>query len=260
LDTKFGFPLGTGQAEEAIVRALRAPGIDLAGLHFHLGSPIFETEPYVEAVQIVSEFAAEMQRKHGFVTRHLSPGGGFPIQYVDVQPAPPVADYAEAITRALRESWDTSLMPLPRLSIEPGRAIVGRAGVAIYKVGATKDIPGVRRYISVDGGMTDNIRPTLYGARYEATLANRPPGETATVTVSGKYCESGDILIKDLVITEPRGGDLIAIPASGAYCLPMSSNYNAATRPAVVFASGGERRLVRRRETVADLLAAEVGG
>ena len=147
----------------------------------------------------------------------------------------------------------------PRLSVEPGRAIVGNAGVALYTIGAIKAIPGLRTYVSLDGGMADNIRPALYGARYEALLANRADEAPAgPVTLAGKYCESGDVLIKDVPLPEPRSGDLVALPASGAYNLAMSSNYNWAYRPAVVVVNDGRARLVRRRETIEDLLAAEL--
>jgi diaminopimelate decarboxylase len=259
LDSKFGFAIATGQAEEAVERVLAVPVIDLRGFHFHLGSPIYEVEPYEQATATVAEFALAMHQRHGLVTRHFSPGGGYAIQYTDDEPAPPIEAYAEAITRALKESWDAARLPLPRLSVEPGRSIVGRAGVALYTVGSTKEITGLRRYVSVDGGMGDNIRPALYGSRYEAILANRTGGPIETVTVAGKYCESGDILIKDLEIQRPEAGDILAVPAAGAYCLAMASNYNHTTRPAVVFVEGGEARLVRRREAYADLLTTEVG-
>jgi diaminopimelate decarboxylase len=144
------------------------------------------------------------------------------------------------------------------LTIEPGRTIVGQAGVALYTVGAIKDIPGVRRYVSVDGGMADNIRPALYGARYEAEIANRDSDERALVTIAGKYCESGDVLVRDVELVPPAPGDLVAIPAAGAYCLAMASNYNLALKPAVVMISGGEVRLMQRRETYDDLFGREV--
>jgi diaminopimelate decarboxylase len=184
----------------------------------------------------------------------FSPGGGFAVQYITEKPAPPVSAYAEVITGSLKKACAHRGLDLPRLVIEPGRSIVGRAGVALYSVGAAKDIPGVRKYVSVDGGMGDNIRPAIYGAQYEALTANRVEGEaTEKVTIAGKYCESGDILIKDIVMPSLRVGDVVAIPVSGAYCIPMSSNYNAAPRPPVVLVSKGEARLWRRRETYADL-------
>ena len=254
LDSKFGFALDNGQAEEAIRQAKDLRNLRLMGLHCHLGSPIFEIEPFVQGIEVMMGFAARMKKRHGLSMTEFSPGGGFAVQYVMDKPAPAIADYAEAITGALKKSCADHDLELPRLVIEPGRSIVGRAGVALYTVGATKDIPGVRKYVSVDGGMGDNIRPAIYGAQYEALVANRVESEsTEKVTIAGKYCESGDILIKDIEMPALRPGDVIAIPASGAYCIPMSSNYNAAPRPPVVLVNGGEARIWRRRETYSDL-------
>ncbi|MCL0044578.1 diaminopimelate decarboxylase, partial [Dehalococcoidia bacterium] len=258
LDSKFGIPIATGQAEQAVRRALTLPHLNPLGLHCHIGSQLLETRPYMEAIRITLEFGARM-REEGFSMAEFSPGGGFGIAYTRDQKPPSVSEYAEAITSSLSHGCRELSIDQPAMTIEPGRAIVGRAGVAIYTVGARKEIPGVRKYISVDGGMGDNIRLALYQARYEAVVANlmdRPSMER--VTIAGKFCESGDILVEDaeLPITEP--GDLIAIPASGAYCLPMSSNYNMATRPAIVLVGDGGARLIRRRETYQDLMATDV--
>lgn len=254
LDSKFGFPIVTGQAEEALKLALKQPNLSLVGLHFHLGSPIFEMEPYKEATGIVLDFSTRMKAKHGLDMKEFSPGGGFAVQYVRDTPAPPVSDYAEAITSALKEGCQKHGLSMPRLIIEPGRAIVGRAGVALYRIGARKDIPGLRTYISVDGGMADNIRVALYGARYEALAANRAKEENSGVfTIAGKFCESGDILLKDISLPELQPGDLLALPSSGAYCLSMASNYNASPKPAVVLVKDGKSRLCRRREAFEDL-------
>jgi diaminopimelate decarboxylase len=259
LDSKFGFPIQTGQAAEAVGEALQAPGLELRGYHVHLGSPIFELEPYQQASDVVMAFAEEMVERQGFVPKEFSPGGGFAVQYLATQPAPPIADYAELITGSLRRACAAHHLPLPAISIEPGRAIVGRAGVALYTVGARKEIPNLRTYVSVDGGMADNIRPAIYGSQYEAIVADRPlaPAEE-TVTIAGKYCESGDLLIKDARLPRLRAGDVLAIPASGAYCLAMASNYNAALRPAIVLVRGGRARLIRRRETYDDLMRTDV--
>lgn len=258
LDTKFGLPIATGQAAEAVREVLARPSLELVGYHFHLGSPIFSVQPYVDALAVVADFAARMRDDFSFVPSVISPGGGFAIRYTDDDEPPAVGEYAEAIVGALQEQWSARDLPLPQLTIEPGRAIVGRAGIALYEVGAIKDIPGVRTYVSVDGGMADNIRPALYDAHYEATLANRPAETPAeTYRIAGKYCESGDILIDSIRLPEAAAGDLLAIPASGAYGITMASNYNASTRPAVVFVSDGRARLVRRRETYEDLLAVE---
>ena len=252
VDSKFGFPLLSG--EEAVVQAMSAPHLNLVGLHFHIGSLIFEVEPYQEAVEIILDFAAEMKHKHGFELKELNVGGGFAIQYTLDSLAPPISAYAEVIaSRVITKCRRLNLAP-PRLIIEPGRSIVGPAGVALYTVGAVKEIPGVRCYVSVDGGMADNIRPALYGAKYEAVVANKMLAQEAKrVTIAGKFCESGDILIRDITLPSVSGGDIIAIPGCGAYCLPQASNYNASLKPAIVLVNKGKARLIRRRETFDDL-------
>lgn len=257
LDSKFGFTLAS--AEEALTQAMAADNLSLLGLHFHLGSPICETEPYEKAIDVVLEIAADMKRQCGFELKELDIGGGFAVQYTLDRSAPPIARYAEVIAARINGKCRELAMALPRLVIEPGRAVVARAGVALYTAGSSKDIPGVRRYVSVDGGMGDNIRPPLYGARYEAALANKMRQEnTEVVTISGKFCESGDILIRDVRLPEVVAGDIIAIPDCGAYCLPLSSNYIASFRPAVVMVSEGRARLIRRRETLEDLIRCDM--
>ncbi len=259
IDTKFGLPIPTGQAEEAVEAVLKAPNLELVGFHVHIGSQIFDLEAFRRAVEACLDFVGEAARRHGFELREFSPGGGLGIPYLAEDPAPAVADYVGVICEAVGAKLAEWGLPRPRLVVEPGRSIVGPAGVAVYRVGAVKSIPGVRTYVAVDGGMADNIRPALYGARYEAVVANRagePPA--GPVTVVGKYCESGDILIRDINLPPVGPGDLLALPAAGAYCLAMASNYNAALKPAVVLVSGGRARLIRRRETYADLLALDV--
>jgi len=252
IDTKFGFQLASG--EEAVVQATQASNLNLVGLHFHLGSLIFETEPYQRAIELILSLAAKMKLKYSFELRELNVGGGFAIQYALDSPAPPVSAYAEAIASTIISKCQELELPLPRLTVEPVRAIAGPAGVALYQVGVVKDIPGVRCYVSVDGGMADNIRPALYGAQYEAVVANKASEvETKKVTIAGKFCESGDILVKDINLPPVSAGDIIAIPDCGAYCLPMASNYNASFKPAIVLVKEGKTRLIRRRETVDDL-------
>jgi diaminopimelate decarboxylase len=256
LDSKFGFPIATGQAEEALTQAMSTPGLNLLGLHFHLGSSLFEIKPYVEAIGIVLRFAAEMQQKHRFNLRELNIGGGFAVQYQLDTPAPPVSHYAEAIVSALVDQAHKLKLAQPRLVIEPGRSVVAQAGTAVYAIGGSKDIPGVRKYVFVDGGMADNIRPAIYGSKYEAIVANKTgEPETDVVTIGGKFCESGDILIRDVRLARLEAGDLIAMPTSGAYSIPMSSNYNASLRPAIVMVKAGQARLIRRRESYEDLVA-----
>ena len=250
--SKFGTPLFA--ADEAVNRAMLAPSLNLVGLHFHIGSLITEVQPYQEAIEVVLEFAATMKQKHGFELEELDVGGGFAVQYTLDCPVPPVSLYAEAIVSRVIGRCRRLDLPLPMLTVEPGRAIVARAGVALYRAGVIKDIPGIKRYVAVDGGMADNIRPALYGSRYEALAANRMlEKEAGRVTIAGKFCESGDILVKDINIPPVSSGDIIAIPASGAYCLPLQSNYNASLKPAIVLVKEGRARLIRRRETFKDL-------
>jgi len=258
LDSKFGFSIQTGQAEEAIRIALRSPNLRLVGLHFHLGSPIFELEPYKVAMEVVLSFASRF-REEGLMLQEISPGGGFAIAYTRDQEPPSIGDYAETIVSTMQTTCRALGMEAPRLVVEPGRAIVGPAGVALYRVGAVKDIPGVRKYISVDGGMGDNIRPALYGAVYEAVVAGKMDMEPSEkVTIAGKFCESGDVLVRDITLPPVQAGDVIAIPAAGAYCLSMASVYNLNPRPPIVLVKGGKARLIRRRESYQDMMACDI--
>jgi diaminopimelate decarboxylase len=258
LDSKFGFPIQTGQAEEAVRAALRSSNLKLVGLHFHLGSPIFELEPYKVAMELVLNFASQF-REEGLTLQEISPGGGFAIAYTRDQEPPPIGDYAEAIVSTMLDTCRTLGMEAPRLVVEPGRAIVGPAGVALYRVGAVKDIPGVRKYVSVDGGMGDNIRPALYDAVYEAVVAGKMRMEPSDkVTIAGKYCESGDVLVRDIMLPPVEAEDVIAIPAAGAYCLSMSSTYNLNPRPPIVLVKDGEAWLIRRREVYQDMMLCDV--
>ncbi len=258
-DVKFGISIVTGQAEHAVRQALDTPGVELVGLHVHLGSPIFETEPFAEAVDVVFDFAAKMRAAYGFELQEFSPGGGFAVNYTDENNAPSPDEYAEIICSHVTAGCKKYGLSNPRMFIEPGRSIVARACVALYTVGSSKDIPDVRRYVSVDGGMADNIRPALYESRYEAIVANKPlEARSEKVTIAGKYCESGDALIRDIDLPSLEPGDVLVTPAAGAYALAMASNYNASLRPAVVLASNGEAKLMRRRETYEDLLRADV--
>jgi len=252
VDSKFGIPLVSG--EEAVITAMSMSNLNLIGLHFHLGSLIFEVEPYQQAIEFILNFAAEMKQKHGFELKELNVGGGFAIQYTQDSPAPPISSYAEVITSNVVSKCQELKLALPRLVIEPGRSMVGQAGVALYKVGVVKDIPDIRRYVSIDGGMGDNIRPALYGAKLEAVVANKMMEKKAEkVTIAGKFCESGDILIRDISLPSLSAGDIIAVPDCGAYCLPEAMNYNASFKPAIVLVKEGKARLIRRRETLEDL-------
>ena len=258
LDSKFGFSIQTGHAALAVRQALAARNLELRGLHFHLGSPVFELEPYRVATELVLRFAAEF-REEGLQLQRFSPGGGFAVAYTRDQQPPSVADYAETICSAMAATCDDLGMEQPTLVVEPGRSIIGPSGVAIYRVGAIKDIPSVRKFVSVDGGMGDNIRPALYQAEYEVVVANKADRDASEkVTIAGKYCESGDLLASDVMLPVIESGDLLAIPVAGAYCPSMASNYNLNPRPPMVLAADGSSRLIRRRESYQDLMHCDV--
>jgi len=259
IESKFGFPLATGQAEEAVNQALSASNLNLLGFHFHLGSPVPEIQPYELAIELVLRFVQEMGKKFGFDLHEFDIGGGFAIPCTLDSEVPTIADYARALTGKLDSLISGLGLSRPRLIIEPGRAIVGQAGVALYKVGATKEIPGIKKYVCIDGGMSDNIRPALYGAKYEALVANKAlEAEREVITIAGKLCESGDILVRDINLASVHPGDIMAIPVCGAYSIPMSSNYNAMPRPAIIMAKEGRGRLIRRRETYKDMMSLDL--
>jgi diaminopimelate decarboxylase len=249
-DSKFGFGLASGDAEAAVQRGARSPFVDLVGLHAHIGSQVFEARFFELAVEVLAPFV----QRHGLP--ELSIGGGLGVAYVEGESAPSIAEWAEAVHRACAAAGITATV-----TAEPGRALVARAGLTLYTVGTVKDLPGLRTYVAVDGGMSDNPRPVLYGSGYETFLpravrADRP----RTVTVVGKHCESGDLLVRDArVPADLVVGDVLATPVTGAYGHSMGSNYNKVPRPPVVFASAGDARLVVRRETVDDLLSRDVG-
>ncbi|MBN1692216.1 MAG: diaminopimelate decarboxylase [Dehalococcoidales bacterium] len=252
-DSKFGLP--KADWDEAVKTAMVEYNLNVDGLHFHIGSGLYEYQPYLNSLDEVLSYAADIKQKYKFKMNLLSIGGGFGAQYtVDAVP-PTVASFAEAIIERFNSMCRELELETPKLMIEPGRKIVAQAGVALYTVGVIKEIPGVRTYVSVDGGMGDNIRQPMYGAVQEALVASRPADkDTKKVTISGKYCEAGDVLIKEIKLPELNAGDILAVAGSGAYCVPMSSNYNAALRPAIVFVKDGKARLIRRRETLEDLM------
>jgi diaminopimelate decarboxylase len=257
VDSKFGLTRATW--DEAVAAALDAANLIVDGLHFHLGSGIFETEPYVKAIRVMLEYAAAIKQKHNLEIRTLSIGGGFGVQYVQGEVPPPIATFAGAIAGEIKNQCNKLKLSLPGLIIEPGRSIVARAGMTLYRVGVIKDIPEVRKYVCIDGGMGDNIRQPMYGARQEALVANRASAkETAKVTIAGKYCESGDVLIKDIDMPDMKAGDILAVAGSGAYAISLQSNYNAMLRPAIVFVREGKARLIRRRETLQDLIGRDL--
>ena len=259
LDSKFGFSIESGAARKAVEAALAHPRLELAGLHSHIGSQIFALRAYEEAMDIMLGLLAELRRDLAYEPRKLGAGGGLGIAYTHDDDPPTPRDFVETVRHAMVAGCARRELKVPELVVEPGRSIAGPAGMALYTVGSIKDIPGVRRYVAVDGGMGDNIRPKLYGARYEAFLASDPDhAPDGKVTIAGKYCESTDILITDIEMPALRPGDVIAVPAAGAYCLAMASNYNGMPRPEVLMLRDGEVEVMRRRETLDDLVAAEV--
>jgi diaminopimelate decarboxylase len=253
--SKFGL-----DADDALqaVRAARDAGLEVEGLHVHVGSQLADGRAHLLAVELLAEFAARCQAELGWAPRLVDLGGGFGIRHVESEPEPAAEELMRTLAGAVARDWVMRGLHAPRLVFEPGRALVGPAAFTLYRVGAVKRA-GDRRYVAIDGGMSDNPRPQLYKARYTALLANRADAEPEDVfAVAGKHCESGDVLIERAELPEPRRGDLLAVPATGAYTLGMASNYNGVPRPAAVLVSDGDARLIVRRETVDDLLAREV--
>lgn len=259
-DSKFGFPIWDGQADTAADRIHSSGSLRLAGYHAHVGSQIFDSHLVVHTVGALMTFAARVAERTGIAPAVLVPGGGFGVADDASGDDVDIAEWASATAESVLCGCRTFGLPEPLLMFEPGRAVIGPAGVALYEVGARKHVPGVRTFVSVDGGMADNIRPALYGARYSAELANRRgiDGEFETVTIAGKFCESGDVLIEDVTLPELMPGDLLAVPMAGAYCLAMASNYNLTPRPAAVLVNEGQAKLIRRRESYEDVLRTEL--
>ena len=259
LDSKFGFSIESGAARRAVEQALGHRRLELIGLHSHIGSQIFGLGAYEHAMSIMLDLLVELRDELSFEPRKLGAGGGLGIAYTRDDDPPTPRDFVRVVHHALVAGCAQRGLKVPQLVVEPGRSIAGPAGMALYTVGSIKDIPGVRRYVAVDGGMGDNIRPKLYGARYEAYLASAPDrAPDGKVTIAGKYCESTDILITDIEMPPLQAGDIIALPAAGAYCLAMASNYNGMPRPEVLMLRDGQATIMRRRETLDDLVAAEV--
>lgn len=258
-DSKFGFDIGNGSAFEAVKQAASSLNIKLLGLHSHIGSQIFEVDGFQLAVSRVADFSLEVKRELGVTFKVINLGGGFGIRYMEGDTPLAVAEYVKAITDAVKESFSGAYTQLPEIWVEPGRSIVGDAGTTLYTVGTSKDIPGVRKYVAVDGGMTDNPRPALYESKYEAMLANRGLDRVEeTVSIAGKCCESGDMLIWDLELPKVNSGDLLAVSCTGAYNYAMASNYNRIRKPAVVFVQDGHSDLVVRRESFEDITACDL--
>ncbi|WAA13811.1 diaminopimelate decarboxylase [Fervidibacillus halotolerans] len=258
-DSKFGFDLQNGQAEKALELALTQPNLEVKGIHCHIGSQIFETDGFIMAIQKIFTYIERWKEHFSFIPEIVNVGGGFGIRYTDEdQPLEPYK-YIEAIGKEIIRQANRIQVPIPEIWIEPGRSLVGDAGTTFYKIGSRKEIHGVRTYISVDGGMSDNIRPALYDAKYEAVVANKMlelPKET--VSIAGKACESGDMLIWDISLPQTKAGDLLAVFCTGAYGYSMASNYNRLPRPAVVFVEDGKSQLAIKRESYEDLMKLDV--
>jgi diaminopimelate decarboxylase len=255
VDSKFGFGIAGGAAVAAIQRALEIRGVELRGLHSHIGSQIFDLDPFQLAARAMADFLAQVRRELDLTFPELNLGGGLGIAYLPEDEVPPIAAFVRGVASTLRDVLDRHGLPHPRLSLEPGRSIVGGAGVTLYTVGAIKTIPGIRTYVSVDGGMFENPRPALYGSRYTAVLADRANAPAdGNVTIAGRCCESGDVLIWEAALPRLQPGDRLAVFSTGAYTYSMASNYNRFPRPAVVLAGSGGPRLVVERETYEDVI------
>lgn len=254
-DSKFGFDLQNGQAEIALLKALESPYLDVLGLHCHIGSQIFDTTGFVLAARKILSHLSNWNKKHSYEPKVLNLGGGFGIRYTNEDEPIQPSEYVEVIINEVKKQVSVFDLTMPEIWIEPGRSLVGDAGTTLYKIGSRKEVPNVRQYLAIDGGMSDNIRPALYQAKYEAVLANKPlqqPEEI--VSIAGKCCESGDMLIWDLPLPKANDLDILAVFCTGAYGYSMANNYNRIPRPPVVFVENREATLVVKRESLEDIL------
>ncbi|MEV5506106.1 diaminopimelate decarboxylase [Streptomyces orinoci] len=260
-DQKFGIPLAGGQAAEAVRRALKLDGLELVGIHSHIGSQIFDTSGFEVAAHRVVGLLKQVRDEHGVELPEIDLGGGLGIAYTSEDDPREPQEIAGALREIVERECRAAGLAVPRLSVEPGRAIVGPTAFTLYEVGTVKELPGLRTYVSVDGGMSDNIRTALYDAEYSVALVSRTSTAGPMLSrVVGKHCESGDIVVRDAYLpADVAPGDLLAVPATGAYCRSMASNYNHALRPPVVAVKDGAARVIVRRETEEDLLRLDVG-
>lgn len=259
IDSKFGVALETGEAEEIIVQASRMDGVKVVGVHCHIGSQIFELAPFELAAEKMMNFIGDLKEKYGIEIKELNLGGGFGIKYTQDDTPIDYDKYIQAVSAVVKKTAQQRGVALPYIVMEPGRSIVCSAGMTVYTVGAVKEIPNVRTYISVDGGMGDNPRYILYESEYEAVAVQNPRAEnTLTATVAGKCCESGDILVKDARLPQMNAGDLLAVLATGAYNYSMSSNYNRIPRPPIVMIKDGKPYVAVKRETYEDLVSNDI--
>jgi len=255
IDSKFGVALDNGEAESFVKAVFDMRFLKLTGVHCHIGSQIFDIEPFVLAAQKMMGFIGLVKEKFNYEINELNLGGGYGIKYVSSDDPVPYGDYIEKISVVVKECAKKYNVSVPRILMEPGRSIVAPAGMTVYTVGCVKEIENVRTYVSVDGGMADNPRYIMYGAEYEAVLVDNPDAQRVkTVTIAGKCCESGDILIKDAKMPQINVGDRLAVLSTGAYNYSMASNYNRIPRPPVVMVSGGKASLAVKRETYDDII------
>ncbi len=258
-DSKFGFTMLNDFAFNCVADVLAAPNVVLDGFHCHIGSQIFALHSFREAVEVMVRFIARVKETYGFETQILDLGGGLGIAYLAEHQPSSIEQFAENTTSAVIEFCEQYGVKQPRLLVEPGRSLVANAGVTLYTVGILKTLPNIRKFVAIDGGMSDNIRTALYEADYEAVIANKADQpRTEIVTLCGKHCESGDAVVIDGSIQHPELGDIVCVFATGAYCYTMASSYNGQPRPAIVFVKDGQARVVTRRETYADLMARDL--
>ncbi len=258
-DSKFGFTLENGEAFQAVKKAASKKYVKLVGFHCHIGSQIFSTEPFCLAANVMANFMAKVEKEIGYCVSELNLGGGFGIRYTEKDDPLPYSEYMQKVSAQLKYSCKELGIPVPKVYIEPGRSIVGPAGITLYTVGSIKTIPDVRTYVAVDGGMSDNPRYALYGAEYEAVIANKADEpKDFNATIAGKCCESGDLIGEDIMIQKPATNDILAVLATGAYNYSMASNYNRLPRPAVVMVKDGKSRVVVKRETFEDIISKDI--
>jgi diaminopimelate decarboxylase len=259
IDSKFGFSILNNDTIDAVRKAIDLPNVELIGLHCHIGSQIFDIEPYEDAVEVMLTLISNINKKLNYEMKELDLGGGFGIHYREGDKPKSIEDFCNSILNKANVISKALGINLPSLTIEPGRSIIGKAGTTLYTVGSIKEIEDVRKYVAVDGGMTDNIRPALYKAEYECVLANRVEDSSMEkVTISGKCCESGDILLNDVRLPKVESGDILAVLSTGAYGYSMSSNYNKIPKAAVVFVKEGRAKLICRRQTYEEIISNEV--
>ena len=258
-DSKFGFTMLEDFAFNCVGDVLNAPNVELVGFHCHIGSQIFALHSFDEAVQVMVEFVARVRERYGIEVEDLDMGGGLGIAYTVGENPSSIREFAECTANAVRKYCAQYSVPEPRLLVEPGRSLVANAGVTLYTVGVMKTLPNIRKYVGIDGGMSDNIRTALYHADYEAVIANKADEpRVEIVTLCGKHCESGDAVVLDGSLQHPDLGDIVCVFGTGAYCYTMSSSYNGQPRPAIVFVRDGAARVVTRRETYEDLMARDI--